>query len=91
MKTSVIVLIVAALSLAGCATPTHNWAKAGATQADLDRDMYECQRDANMIPSRQSPYGGYVALVRERQDQDYRVHFSEQCLKSKGWRKVGGK
>jgi len=88
MKILATMVIVALFLLAGCAAPTQHWAKAGATQADLDRDTYECQRDANMIPSRQSPYGGYVALVRDMQDQEYRVQFSEQCLKSKGWRKV---
>jgi hypothetical protein len=63
------ILLVAFLLVAGCAG-SQTWAKPGGTQADLDRDTYECERDARMLPSG---------------SQYERIKFSEQCLRSKGW------
>lgn len=37
--------VLLALSACACASPTV-WDKAGATQADFNRDSYDCQKDA---------------------------------------------
>lgn len=59
------------LLLSACTT---YWAMPGATQSDLTRDSYECERDA-----RQSGYfnNGFELIA-----------FAQRCMMARGWMKV---
>lgn len=67
---------IVCLALAGCTT--YRWAKPGATEADLQRDSYECERDV-----RQSGYygGGLLGALNAE-------GFGERCMMAHGWRAV---
>lgn len=66
-----IISIVVAVS--GCAAPL-TWDKYGATEADFNKDRYECEKDA-----RQS---GYFSSGREQ------LEFGKRCMVARGWRSV---
>lgn len=71
MAKAVILPVLIVLTLSGCTT---YWDKPGTTPADLQRDAYECERDA-----RQSgPFdNGFYMLA-----------FQERCMMARGWIKT---
>jgi hypothetical protein len=62
-------LLTSALLLGGCAT--YQWNKDGATQADFNRDRYECTNEA----ARTYP----TALVAEQATQGYTTAAQTNC------------
>jgi hypothetical protein len=52
-----VVLLVAAMCLAGCASSTSGgWAKPGATEAEVNRDSADCLAGAQSVaPGREGP------------------------------------
>jgi hypothetical protein len=52
-----VVLLAAAMCLAGCASSTSGgWAKPGATEAEVNRDSADCLAGAQSVaPSREGP------------------------------------
>lgn len=60
------------LALAACG-PETTWVRDGATPQNLQRDSYDCEKDA-----RQSGYFGSTLEMRG---------FFERCLVARGWRK----
>ena len=77
MKVCIILFgIVLILSLYGCASK-YRLVKYGATQQEVAKDNYECERDA-----RQSGYfgGGIVGEINMR-------NFFERCLLVRGYQK----
>jgi hypothetical protein len=56
-----IVVVTSLLLVGACASPTI-WDKSGATQADFNKDSYECQKDAYAAGGAQ--YVGYGATRR---------------------------
>jgi hypothetical protein len=78
MKDSIMLFgIILALFLYGCASK-YQLVKYGATQQEVAKDNYECERDA-----RQSGYfgGGIVGEINMR-------NFFERCLAVKGYQKI---
>jgi len=73
MKPKILVILFSCLSLVGCAQLV--WDKPGATQQDLMRDSYDCERDM-----RQSGYygGGIVGMVNAQE-------FGMRCMYARGW------
>jgi hypothetical protein len=69
----VIAIILCAGLLTACA---KTWDKPGATEAEFNRDSYECQRDARMA---HGSFGGGLA------GQFYMMGFAEQCMGARGW------
>ena len=69
----VIVLALVSFGLSGCAQTI--WDKPGATQADFNRDSYECEKD-----TRQSGYfgGGLSGSLRMKE-------FYGKCMVARGW------
>lgn len=68
-------LLIAACILAGCG-PRLVWYKpGGATQADFNRDTYECERDVRQG----GYYGTGIAGALNAQG------FGERCMFAKGW------
>jgi len=67
-----VTLILSTVGIAGCATV---WEKPGATQADFNKDSYECERDA-----RQSGYYG-TGLAGAINMQN----FADRCMIARGW------
>ncbi len=69
----VIVLALVSFGLSGCAQTI--WDKPGATQADYNKDTYECEKD-----TRQSGYfgGGLVGSMRMKE-------FYGKCMVAHGW------
>lgn len=66
-----------ALLLSACST-TMNFEKPGGTQQQLERDGYECERDA-----RQSRFGSGIAGRLDQRD------FFLRCMRVRGWQTVG--
>jgi hypothetical protein len=65
--------------LAGCAAPSSMvWDKPGATQADYNKDRYECEKD-----TRQSGYFG-TGINRAARIVD----FFKQCMVARGYELV---
>lgn len=73
MKRTVI-LVGLALLLSGCATAV--WTKPGATQQDLAKDSYDCEKDM-----RQSGYYGTGIIGAMNADG-----FEDRCMVAHGWR-----
>lgn len=67
---SALIVLVAS---SGCVS-TANWTKPNATPADLERDSYECERDARQAQPPNNPFG--PALRKE---------MFERCMKVRGW------
>jgi hypothetical protein len=69
---------------AGCAD--KHWTKAGATEADFNRDSYECARESAGWETTFDPFAGYSYGVRVNKDL-YRP-----CMANRGYsRTEGGK
>lgn len=72
MKTTI--LILASLTLSACA-PTM-FTKAGSTEADFNRERYQCQQDAAQYTANLGITGNPMTIARETQN----------CLQYKyGW------
>ena len=59
--------------LSGCAETI--WDKQGATQADFNKDSYECERDARQSGYFGSGLAGSLAMKE----------FYERCMVARGW------
>jgi hypothetical protein len=72
----IMILILACLVVAGCAQTV--WHKAGVTQAEFNKDAYECEKDA-----RQSGHfgTGIVGAIAFGQ-------FQERCMVARGYSKM---
>jgi hypothetical protein len=57
----------------GLTACTTYWNRPGATDADLRRDAYECERDA-----RQSQFANVFFMIA----------FQERCMMARGWTKA---
>lgn len=68
-------LVLAASLLGGCADDVYY--KEGATQADFQRDSYECERDARMSAA---SFGGGIAGAMEARN------FYRRCMGVRGYR-----
>ncbi len=68
-------LALAGLALAACEGPDI-WDKPGATQADFQRDAYECERDARMSAM---SFGGGIAGAIEAKN------FYRRCMVAHGY------
>ena len=66
------------LALCGCADTGYSyvWKKRGATDADLQRDGYECERD---VRAAAGSFSGGVFGAGEAQA------FGQRCMQAKGW------
>ena len=78
-----------ALTMVGavaCASP-RGWVRAGATEADFNRDSYECAREATFASRRAGITGGSGFLHEEaKADKDlYRA-----CMRARGYQLVEG-
>jgi hypothetical protein len=71
--------LVAALFMCGCADPPV-WSKPGATQADFNRDSYECERDTRMAAA---SFGTGVVASIQAQD------FMGRCMVAHGYAQRG--
>ena len=65
------------LVVAACAQPETQWVKSGATQADFQRDAYECERDTRAVAYTFTP--GVIMPAIEAQA------FATRCMAAKGW------
>jgi hypothetical protein len=74
MKRANLFAAVLVIALSGCATPMI-WDKDGATQADYNKDSYQCEKDA-----RQSGYygGGLAGAIAMRD-------FFQRCMVAAGY------
>ncbi|MBI3454868.1 MAG: hypothetical protein HY002_03640 [Candidatus Rokubacteria bacterium] len=88
-----LILATAAMAFVACA-PTR-WERTGPTAADpaLQRDEYECRREALMVPPAPTPLpgSGFVAgytrgLAIRRQVEARKLY--EDCMATRGYRKV---
>jgi hypothetical protein len=80
-----IAALVLVVSGSGCTTE-RGWAKAGAAEADFNRDSYECTREATFV-SRRAVVDGSGALRGEaKSDKDlYRA-----CMRARGYQLIDG-
>lgn len=67
------IVLALAIFISGCSN-TKFWQKQGASNADLRRDSYQCEKDA-----RQSNFGGGLMGGALRQE------FYDRCMESHGW------
>ena len=75
MNKRLTVLVLATTLLSGCAT--YQWQKHGATQADFNRDSYQCQAEAART------YPTYV--VRQQVSQGYTTPAHTNCSGTYGY------
>lgn len=68
----------AILLLAGCASASPQWSKPNATSADLQRDAFECELEAEHHA--RSPTNPFA--VRAKADA------FDRCMQTKGWTKA---
>ncbi|MDD2468144.1 MAG: hypothetical protein PHI97_29550 [Desulfobulbus sp.] len=73
-------LFVAATLIAGCTQP-NSWTKPGISEADFDRDMHGCRRQASMS-TQSSQVGDSGNLERS----DMRDRLIRRCMEAKGYR-----
>ena len=89
MKLSIVFLVLALLSLAGCAT--KHWTKPGVTAQDFHRDSFECAQqtlhstETSMAPSFWFWSGGSTSSETKVSKELYRT-----CLQAKGYQLVQG-
>jgi len=69
---SSLVTLLALLLLTGC-TVRYAWERPGVAESERQRDNYECNRDAAMVP----PQGAFTALMKRNMYED--------CMRSKGY------
>jgi hypothetical protein len=76
-------IVVAALALAGCATATHyrNALHPSYTQADFDRDNYDCRRENQ---HQVVAIIGTIGQANDVVDDD----MAAACMRGRGWRQV---
>ena len=73
-------VVAAALAFVGvsaCAVNEGRWVKSGASEADFQRDAYECERDTRAV----SYSFGRGILIPVVQAQE----FASRCMVAKGW------
>lgn len=71
-RSAVMVILTSGLcGLSGCVT----WTKDGATDVDLQRDKYECERDATQQAS-QEGMGGNIVMIAKH---------NVACMRARGW------
>lgn len=84
--------LIISLTLAGC-SPTV-WHKDGATEADFNRDVYECQRDVYAVsgpryrPIDAAPNpntNGLQGLGDQLGRMGFEQGIFEQCMRAKGY------
>jgi hypothetical protein len=68
-------LIVLAIGLAACAQPSA-WYKNGATQADFNRDAFDCEKTTRQVAY---SFGGGLGGAMEADD------FASRCMVARGW------
>lgn len=80
-------LIAVGISLLflSCAKPIV-WTKADSTQ--LNRDDYECQRDAKLTHPPTDFGGGLIGVFSAIGYQKEGEQFYQRCMESKGWKKA---
>ncbi len=75
--------------VAGCSS-SAKWVKAGAGDADLERDRIECRREAGMdsrpLSADMTATPGSVGSMRSVGVMDQKF---EVCMQARGWRKSG--
>jgi hypothetical protein len=75
MQKPLMLIIPIAALLVGCAAPQPPYyTKLGVPQQQIDRDAYECERDARMV----------------RGDACTQIHMYEACMRSKGYSPQSG-
>jgi hypothetical protein len=81
-----IAAFVLVVSGSGCTTE-RGWAKAGAAEADFNRDSYECVREATFASRRVAIVDGAGAIRGEaKSDKDlYRA-----CMRARGYQLIDG-
>ncbi len=79
MRRIIIGMLVAGW-LAGCASSGSDWAKPGASQQQIGRDTNECLLDAQMIES--GPQGPRTRIQQDRY---------QRCMTDRGYTPASGK
>jgi hypothetical protein len=69
-------------AIGGCAE--KHWTKAGATEADFNRDSYECAKESVNWETNFDPFAGYSYGMRVNKDL-YRL-----CMSNRGYSRVEG-
>ena len=76
------------LLLFGCVKRDLVWV--GGNPDDFDRDSYECERDAAMLPVQ--PYSSVAKskrlseMLEQKHDERMRKNMYKKCRQAKGWR-----
>lgn len=86
MTRLLIVGLLCAWVLTGCATPTFMWtAPAGGSEADYRRDTYECKRDMHAhFPTQDVPL--IVAWIQGPSYQRRAASYYRSCMEARGYR-----
>ena len=73
------------LVISGCAASQPTWIKPGATTADLQRDLGDCEREATGPP----PFHFWALNEDYDTARDRITRVKRQCMEVRGWRLVG--
>ena len=83
-----VVVVTAALALAGCATNLR-WVRAGATEADFEADKLRCQYEAQLATANApTGYGLGGAAASGIATGIQQVQLATLCMRTKGWQQV---
>ena len=73
--------LLMALSLPGCETRSTEWTKAGATAADLRRDLADCEREGTGEP----PWHFWALTMSYEAARDRIARVKNECMEARGW------
>jgi hypothetical protein len=85
-SSTIALVALAMVGAVACASP-RGWVRAGATEADFNRDSYECVREATFARRRAAIAGGSgVSSEEAKTNKDpYRA-----CMRARGYQLVEG-
>jgi hypothetical protein len=90
-------LLLAAVVVAGCSSPTTRWAKGGTTPEDLRLDQDDCAARGSSydfaLQDRDSGRAGIVESgvdVRDSRGGSARGDVYRRCMEDRGWRRERG-
>ncbi|MGO8917646.1 MAG: hypothetical protein ACLQJR_17210 [Stellaceae bacterium] len=77
-------LLLVLLALSGCQTQPADWTKPGATDADLRRDLADCEREGTGRP----PFHFWALNEGYETARDRIAPVKNECMAARGWRRA---
>jgi hypothetical protein len=82
----VVLSVLLPLGIIACSAPTYTYGRAGATQADVSRDTFDCLKEVKAMHSNDLVFGPiwYVAAANSKADRQ-RTKLMNLCMEGRGY------